>query len=138
MVLDQEVHEGAANELVIGPADDLAERPIGPDARVVDISVADPAAAVEDDHDARDRLERRRRGVALALELELAAAALGDVDAAGDDSRDVSGRIVDGRRAPEDGERLSAQVGELVLVLAHRELRRERLEARDDVVSLLR
>ena len=138
VVVDDEVQEVRADELVVAPAERLPERTVRSDAGVVDVAVADRAVAIEHDGDARDRLEGRRRRVALALELELALSALGDVEAARDDAHDPAGRVLHRRRAPVDRADLAARVRERVLVLARRVVGSESVEARDHAVALAR
>src|SRR6185436_16313318 len=97
---------------------------------------ADRAVALEQDGDARDRLERGGGRIALALELELALSPLGDVEATGDDADDAPGCILHRRRAPVDRERFAACVREAVLVLAGRVVRGEGMEPRNHPVAL--
>ena len=136
--LDDEVQRRRADELVVAPAERLPKRTVRSDAWVVDVAVADRAVAIEQDRDARDRLEGGRRRVALALELELALSALRDVEAARDDAHDPAGRVLHRGCAPVDRADLAPRVRERVLVLARRVVRSQRVEARDHAVALAR
>ena len=138
VVVDDEVHEARADELVVAPAERLPERTVRSDAWVVDVAVADRAVTIEQHGDAGDRLEGGRRRVALALELELALSALRDVEAARDDAHDPAGRVLHRRRPPVDRADLAARVRERVLVLARRVVGGEGMEARDHAVALAR
>ena len=118
IVLGDEVEERAAHELVVAPAERVPEGAVRADARVLDVAVANDPVAVEDDGDARDRLQRGRGRVAFALEVELALAPLGDVEPTGDDAEHAVGGVLHGRRAPVDRPLLASRVRERVLVLA--------------------
>ena len=136
VVLDEDVEERSADELLVGPVDGLLERPVRPDARVVAVPVTNRPVGRQRDHDARHRVEHRRLDVALALQLELALAPHGDVGAARDDRDHVAVRIVDGCRPPEDHPAVAPGIHERVLVLACREVGRERCEALSNLVAL--
>ena len=136
VVLGDQVRERQPDELVVAPAERLSERSIRTHARIVEVAVADRPFAIEEDGNARNRLERGRRRVALALELELALPALGDVETSGDDADHLSGCVLHGSGAPVDRADLVAQVREGVLVLAGREIRRECVEPCDHRLAL--
>ena len=103
---------------------------------VVD-SVDDRSVHVEDDDEARDRLDHRGRRVALALKLDFAALALGHVDAADQEHRPLVDLGQRGAR-PGDQETVAGACHPVVVVLADFLTRHDAFDQPPDLVRLRR